>query len=185
MATAPTISLIQTSPYKNPFPAYLPPSQQPPPHRPSHLASLHLITSDIRQSAMHLVNLIATFLLIWAARASPRDQEATSSPCTESQYGATTTIEGSLTVTTFSRSTAASTSTSVGPLTLPTSALTVVAARSSSPIHFAPMNAAGLRFYLGAQTLSFCPSEVVDEGACPTGNETAFGLCNMVTMTSL
>lgn len=138
---------------------------------------------------MHFVDLIATFLLISAVCASPHAQEGTSSLCTENYSEPTTTIEGGLTstdaftITNPSSSTA--TSTSIGPITLPTSALTVIAARSASPIHLAPMNAAGLRFYLGGQTLSYCPSVVDDEGACPTGNETAFGLCDMVNFVSL
>ncbi|KAJ6150923.1 hypothetical protein N7470_007517 [Penicillium chermesinum] len=36
----------------------------------------------------------------------------------------------------------------------------VTALRSGSPIHFAPLNAAGDRFYLGGKTVTFCPDDV-------------------------
>lgn len=47
---------------------------------------------------------------------------------------------------------------------------TVVAARCGSPIHFLQMNAANERFWLGGETASFCPSDVVPQ--CPPGNKT-------------
>ncbi|PYI03829.1 hypothetical protein BO78DRAFT_421273 [Aspergillus sclerotiicarbonarius CBS 121057] len=46
----------------------------------------------------------------------------------------------------------------------------VMSARSGSPIHLLPLNAAGGAFYLGGKTSSYCP---LDSG-CPAGTETTF-----------
>lgn len=46
----------------------------------------------------------------------------------------------------------------------------VMAVRSASPIHYLQLNAAGQKFWLGGQTSSYCPTEVVQD--CPPGNQT-------------
>lgn len=46
----------------------------------------------------------------------------------------------------------------------------VMAVRSGSPIHYSQLNAAGQKFWLGGQTSSYCPTEVVKN--CPPGNQT-------------
>jgi hypothetical protein len=71
------------------------------------------------------------------------------------------------TVIASTSTTTSSTTTYATPLTQPTSWLTVTAARSGSEIHLLPMNAAGLRFWLGGSTISYCPEEVEAQGACP------------------
>ncbi|KAJ5280599.1 hypothetical protein N7478_005971 [Penicillium angulare] len=48
----------------------------------------------------------------------------------------------------------------------------VMAIHSGSPIHYAQMNAAGQKFWLGGSTSSYCPS--VDGIVCPSGNQTVF-----------
>ncbi|KAJ5724563.1 hypothetical protein N7493_006291 [Penicillium malachiteum] len=48
----------------------------------------------------------------------------------------------------------------------------VMAVRSGSPIHYAQMNAAGQKFWLGGSTSSYCPS--IDGIVCPPGNQTVF-----------
>ncbi|KAB8068392.1 hypothetical protein BDV29DRAFT_184639 [Aspergillus leporis] len=48
-------------------------------------------------------------------------------------------------------------------------AFTVVAARSASPVHFLPLNAAGSHFYLGGKASTYCPENIP---ACPAGKET-------------
>ncbi|EXJ86368.1 hypothetical protein A1O3_03319 [Capronia epimyces CBS 606.96] len=124
------------------------------------------------------------------ASASPHRQEgrAVSAPRPYS-HGATFAGNGTATVSstaastgTATSSTSSTTGTSSGAITTPTTPLTVVASRSGSPIHFLPINAAGLRLYLGGQTLSYCPDIVDDLGACPPGNETAFSLCNLAVI---
>jgi hypothetical protein len=45
----------------------------------------------------------------------------------------------------------------------------VMAVRSASPIHYAQLNAAGQKFWLGGQTSSYCPEQVQN---CPPGNQT-------------
>ncbi|KAJ5892256.1 uncharacterized protein N7473_008484 [Penicillium subrubescens] len=44
-----------------------------------------------------------------------------------------------------------------------------MAVRSASPIHYAQLNAAGQKFWLGGQTSSYCPEQVQN---CPPGNQT-------------
>lgn len=57
--------------------------------------------------------------------------------------------------------------------------ITVMSARSASPIHLLPMNAAGRAFWLGGRTQSYCPVQVGN--ACPPGNTTVIaGLSSMV-----
>jgi hypothetical protein len=74
----------------------------------------------------------------------------------------------------------ASTSTTY-PQTVPTSWFTVSAARYGSEIHLLPMSAAGLRFYLGGNTVSYCPDSVMNSTiGCPPGNTTVMSLCSMV-----
>ncbi|EOD48974.1 hypothetical protein GTA08_BOTSDO10587 [Neofusicoccum parvum] len=45
--------------------------------------------------------------------------------------------------------------------------------RSASPIHYGSINAAGSKFWIGKETSSYCPSEVVDCAPYP-GNVTVF-----------
>lgn len=73
------------------------------------------------------------------------------------------------------------TSTTSSSQSRPTLPFGVVAIRSGSPIHFLPVNAAGQRFWLGGQPVSYCPSTVEEVGGCPPGDATAFGLCKMVS----
>ncbi len=47
-------------------------------------------------------------------------------------------------------------------------AFTVMAARSASPIHFLPLNAAGQSFWLGGKPSTYCPLP----SGCPPGNTT-------------
>ncbi|KAL4782527.1 hypothetical protein BJX76DRAFT_332507 [Aspergillus varians] len=47
-------------------------------------------------------------------------------------------------------------------------AFTVLAARSASPIHYLPLNAAGQSFWLGGQPSTYCPLP----SNCPPGNTT-------------
>lgn len=47
-----------------------------------------------------------------------------------------------------------------------------ISARSASPIHLLPVSAAESAFWLGRETQSYCPSEVV--AVCPPGNVTLF-----------
>src|SRR5438309_7217048 len=53
-----------------------------------------------------------------------------------------------------------------------TTGFTAIAARSASPIHLQSINAAGLKFWIGKSTSSYCPSEVVPD--CPAGTDTVF-----------
>lgn len=62
--------------------------------------------------------------------------------------------------------------TTCAPITTPTKAYTVIAARSGSPIHLLPMEAGNFGFHLGGGTISFCPSFL--GSACPPGNQTVF-----------
>ena len=48
----------------------------------------------------------------------------------------------------------------------------VMAIRSGSTIHYRQMNAAGLKFWLGGSTSSYCPITVGSN--CPPGNQTVF-----------
>ncbi|KIV85247.1 hypothetical protein PV11_00969 [Exophiala sideris] len=139
---------------------------------------------------MQLWNLLTATLLFGAACASPGGALCTGVPygygpsggcgfsnTTSSALPTNTTLTSTSTSTTSS-----SITTAVGPITSPTSSITVVSARSGSPIHFLRMNARGLRFWLGGDTLSYCPEEVEQIDACPPGNETVFDLCNMAAL---
>lgn len=139
---------------------------------------------------MQLLHVLALTLPIFAL-AAPRPQvtsyDASSSLSTS--YSSTTTVTKSatLTVTQTAPSSAAtnSTSTSSSYQSQPTAPYIVTAARSGSPIHLLPMNAAGFRFYLGGQTATYCPSFVSegDPNACGPGDVTALlGTCNMVSL---
>ncbi|OAG43328.1 hypothetical protein AYO21_02265 [Fonsecaea monophora] len=119
------------------------------------------------------------------AFASPHPR-GTATPCIEADTnsGATDTVitvasTVTATVTASVSATSSSSTTNTGPLTTPTSWLTVMASRIASPIHLLPMNAAGYRFYLGGDTVSYCPTEVEEAGGCPTGNHTVLSLCAM------
>ncbi|KIW10198.1 hypothetical protein PV08_11159 [Exophiala spinifera] len=129
-------------------------------------------------------------LLSSAGLASPRVEEITSL-CTKvpSSYEdcgyanstsstRRTTISSSIAKPT---STTAS-STGVSAITTPTLPITVVAVRGESPVDYLRMNAAGLRFWLGIETLTYCPVEVDQVGGCPPGNETVFSLCSMAVV---
>lgn len=54
---------------------------------------------------------------------------------------------------------------------LPPPPFTITAIRPASPIQHMQMNAGGLKFWLGGQTSSYCPTQV---GICPPGNQTVF-----------
>ncbi|OOF95863.1 hypothetical protein ASPCADRAFT_207198 [Aspergillus carbonarius ITEM 5010] len=51
-----------------------------------------------------------------------------------------------------------------------TTTFSIMSARSGSPIHLLPLNAAGGAFYLGGETSSYCPIA----SGCPAGTETVF-----------
>ncbi|KIW98372.1 uncharacterized protein Z519_00032 [Cladophialophora bantiana CBS 173.52] len=120
-----------------------------------------------------------------ATFASPRSQASTT-PCVETDTSTAAsdtviTVANTLTaIVTASRpTTPVSSSSPVGLLTTPTSWLTVMASRISSPIHLLPMNAAGYRFFLGGETVSYCPTDVEETGDCPAGNQTVLSPCAM------
>ncbi|KIW26623.1 uncharacterized protein PV07_06442 [Cladophialophora immunda] len=134
-----------------------------------------------------LRSLIAISHFSAAIFASPHPQASTT-PCveTDSNIGASdtvvtlaSTVTATATVIVTSSVTSSSSATTTGPLTTPTSWLTVTASRIASPIHLLPMNAAGYRFYLGGDTVSYCPAEVEEVGGCPPGNQTVLSLCAM------
>ncbi|EXJ75526.1 uncharacterized protein A1O5_00032 [Cladophialophora psammophila CBS 110553] len=132
-----------------------------------------------------ILHLIAISLARAATFASPHPQASTT-PCVETDTSTTAsdtviTLSSTLTATvTASRSTTpVSSSSTVGPQTSPTSWLTVMASRVGSPIHLLPMNAAGYRFYLGGDTVSYCPTDVEETGDCPAGNQTVLSPCAM------
>ena len=52
----------------------------------------------------------------------------------------------------------------------PSPILTLIAARSASPIHFQPVNANGRAFWLGKPSASYCPQPPVTQ--CPAGTST-------------
>ncbi|EPS36364.1 hypothetical protein H072_10106 [Dactylellina haptotyla CBS 200.50] len=53
-------------------------------------------------------------------------------------------------------------------------ALTMMAIRSASPIHFGRVDASGQKFYIGLdRPSSYCPSPPVPVGSCPSGNYTS------------
>ncbi|PWY86921.1 hypothetical protein BO70DRAFT_360648 [Aspergillus heteromorphus CBS 117.55] len=58
-------------------------------------------------------------------------------------------------------------------VTRDTAAFGVMSARSGSPIHLLPLNAAGSAFYLGGETESYCPFGN-SSALCPPGTETVF-----------
>ena len=50
----------------------------------------------------------------------------------------------------------------------------LTSARSASPIHYQPINAAGLRLWIGANSAHYCPSSVQKQGGCPNTHFTNF-----------
>ncbi|KIX94311.1 uncharacterized protein Z520_10021 [Fonsecaea multimorphosa CBS 102226] len=139
---------------------------------------------------LHVLSLVAISLFSALSFASPHPQTSTT-PCiseTDGNAGASDTVitvASTLTATVVASGSATSSSstTTAGPLTTPTSWLTVTAYRLGSPIHLLPMNAAGYHFYLGGDTVSYCPTEVEEEGGiCPPGNQTVLSLCSMGTL---
>ncbi|RHZ73306.1 hypothetical protein CDV55_104441 [Aspergillus turcosus] len=55
-----------------------------------------------------------------------------------------------------------------------TSKFSVMSARSASPIHLLPMNAAHGGFWLGDSPSTFCPDSIEQVGGCPPGTSTRF-----------
>ncbi|KAJ9635572.1 hypothetical protein H2204_005746 [Knufia peltigerae] len=140
---------------------------------------------------MQFLVLTITSLFLGIAFASPHLQETTSL-CTRapSGYGecgyanstTSSTHKTAVSTSTAKSSTIAATSTRVSPITTPTMPITVVAVRDEPPVDYLRMNAAGLRFWLGVDTLAYCPEEVDEIGGCPPGNETVFSLCSMAVV---
>lgn len=56
--------------------------------------------------------------------------------------------------------------------TTESSAFTIVAARSGSPIHLQTVQASGQAFWIGKETTTYCPPQVDAEGNCPPGTQT-------------
>lgn len=52
--------------------------------------------------------------------------------------------------------------------------ISLIAARSASPIHLAPINAAGQAFWIGKKTSSYCPLNLPT--SCPKGTSTVIGV---------
>ncbi len=111
---------------------------------------------------LHFLHLLAASLCLVIGLAFP---QASSS----SDDGAVVTVTSTQTATVIASTSTSSISTSTyaGPLTQPTSWLSITAARSGSLIHLLPMNAGGLRFWLGGNTISYCPEQVETQNACP------------------
>ena len=136
--------------------------------------------SLIKSSTMlHFLQLLVVALLLATVCASPEPQVNSTA-----NNGAVVTVTSTFTSTVLASpsATESSSTTPAQPLTVPTSWLTITAARSGSPIHLLPMNAAGRRFYLGGSTLSYCPTQVETAGDCPPGNTTVVSLCGMVRL---
>ena len=75
-------------------------------------------------------------------------------------------------------------STTAAALHSPTAPYTVISARSGSPIHLMPLNAAGQNFYLGGSAATYCP--LTNQTQCPPGQVTAFlGLGALVCFQAL
>ncbi|PKX95949.1 putative IgE-binding protein [Aspergillus novofumigatus IBT 16806] len=55
-----------------------------------------------------------------------------------------------------------------------TSKFSVMSARSASPVHLLPLNAAHGTFWLGESPSTFCPESVEKVGGCPPGTTTRF-----------
>ena len=115
---------------------------------------------------LHFLTLLAASLFFAVACASPPPQGDHNNPIAIRDV---ITVTSTLTATVIaSTSTTTSlTTTYASPLTQPTSWLTITAERSGSEIHLLPMNAGGLRFWLGGNTISYCPEEVETQNACP------------------
>ncbi|OCT54605.1 hypothetical protein CLCR_03078 [Cladophialophora carrionii] len=129
---------------------------------------------------LHSLLLLAVSLFLAVACASPRHQADYDDPLAiRDIVTVTSTLTATVIASTLTSTTTSSTTTYATPLTQPTSWLTVTAARSGSEIHLLPMNAAGLRFWLGGNTISYCPEPAEAQGACPPGNTTVLSLCSM------
>ncbi|KAF7158076.1 hypothetical protein CNMCM5623_002588 [Aspergillus felis] len=55
-----------------------------------------------------------------------------------------------------------------------TSKFSVMSARSGSPVHLLPLNAAHGNFWLGESPSTYCPESVEKVGGCPPGTTTRF-----------
>lgn len=147
---------------------------------------------------MHFMNLLlAIFVQVLLTLAVPRPEEDVSTTSSASYgnhtifttvYNSTVTVSIAHTTSTTEASAeitsiivSNSTSTTSSAQSRPTLPFSAVAIRSGSPIHFLPINAAGQRFWLGGQPVTYCPKTAQDAGACPPGDTTAFGLCKMVS----
>lgn len=60
----------------------------------------------------------------------------------------------------------------------------VTAARSGSPIHFLPLTAQGSHFFLGGQSSTYCPSEVVPGCSARTNDTIIYGQSALVSSPS-
>lgn len=61
----------------------------------------------------------------------------------------------------------------------------VMSARSGSPIHLLPMNAAHGNFWLGESPSTFCPEPVEKVSGCPPGTTTRFASANALVRPAL
>ena len=90
----------------------------------------------------------------------------------------------SITKTVTKTVSSAHSSTTAAALHSPTAPYTVISARSGSPIHLQPLNAAGQSFYLGGSAATYCP--LTNQTQCPPGKATAFlGLGALVCFQAL
>jgi len=128
---------------------------------------------------MQLITLIAACLLVVGALAWEKDLTAATIQPKLLKLDRDVTLTLTQTKTTTDAA-SCSTSTSSVPTSTPTSAYTVTAARSGSPLQYMSFNAAGLALFIGGTTSVYCPELVRQAGVCTNLNVTAFSdLCAM------
>jgi hypothetical protein len=153
-------------------------------HLPSLLAIVALFTVIFASPRPHpapandaIVTITETSTAIITATA-PESTDVTTPP----PHGSTSTSSNDASLTPSSTWPVSTSTTYLAPQTVPTSWFSVSAARFGSEIHLLPINAAGLRFYLGGNTVSYCPDSVMNSTiGCPPGTTTVISLCNMVS----